>query len=53
MLRPENELVPEVCLSWRIFHPQEYLTAVTDEDRESLAMCEKRLRELGLKRGHW
>lgn len=53
MLRPENELKPEVCLSWRIFHKDEYLKPVTDADRESLALCEKRLRELGLKRGHW
>src|SRR5262245_5936023 len=25
MMRPENELKPEVCLSWRIFHKDEYL----------------------------
>ena len=53
VLRPENALKPEVCLSWRIFHKDEYLKAVTAEDREGLAEFEKRLHELGLKRGHW
>ena len=53
VVRPENELKPEVCLSWRIFHKDEYLRPVTDADRESIALFETRLRELGLKRGHW
>jgi hypothetical protein len=53
VLRPENELKPEVCLSWRIFHKDEYLKPVTDADREGLATFERRLNELGLKRGHW
>jgi len=53
MMRPENDLKPEVCLSWRIFHKDEYLKPVDDADREVLGVCERRLRELGLKRGHW
>jgi hypothetical protein len=53
MMRPENDLKPEVCLSWRIFHKDDYLKPVTEADREGLTICEKRLRELGLKRGHW
>jgi hypothetical protein len=53
VLRPENELKPEVCLSWRIFHKDEYLQPVTAAEREGLTEFEKRLHELGLKRGHW
>ena len=53
VLRPENELKPEVCLCWRIFHKDEYLKPVTAAERESLSQFEKRLHQLGLKRGHW
>ena len=53
VLRPENELKPEVCLSWRIFHKDEYLKPVTVAEREGLTQFEKRLHQLGLKRGHW
>ena len=53
VVRPENELKPEVCLSWRIFHKDEYLKPVTAAEREGLSQFEKRLHELGLKRGHW
>lgn len=53
VLRPENELKPEVCLSWRIFHKDEYLKPVTAAEREGLSQFERRLHELGLKRGHW
>jgi len=53
VLRPENELKPEISLTWRIFHKDEYLKAVTAEDREGMSGLEKRLTERGLKRGHW
>ena len=53
LLRPENEFKPEVGLTWRMFHKDEYLKPVTAEDRESLARLEKRLVALGLKHGHW
>jgi hypothetical protein len=53
VLRPENELKPEVSFTWRIFHKDEYLKAVTADDRDSLSGLEKRLTERGLKRGHW
>ena len=53
VLRPENELKPEVSYTWRIFHKDEYLKAVTAEDRDKLSGVEKRLTERGLKRGHW
>ena len=52
VLRPENEFKPEVGLTWRISHPGEP-TPVTAEDRERLTSLEKRLAELGLKRGRW
>jgi hypothetical protein len=52
LLRPENEFKPEVGLTWRIFHPGEP-TPVTAEDRDRLAVLEKRLAALGLKRGRW
>jgi hypothetical protein len=52
LLRPENEFKPEVALTWRAFHPGEP-APVTAEDRDRLAAFEKRLAELGLKRGRW
>ena len=53
VLRPENELKPEVSFTWSIFHKDDYLRPVTADDRESLSGLEKRLTERGLKRGHW
>jgi hypothetical protein len=53
LLRPENEFRPEVGLTWRLFHKDEYLKAVTADDREILARLEKRLVAMGLKHGHW
>ena len=53
LLRPENEFKPEVGLTWRMSHKDEYLKTVTADDRESLARLEKRLVALGLKHGHW
>ena len=53
VLRPENELKPEVSYTWRIFHKDDYLKPVTADDRDSLSVLEKRLTERGLKRGHW
>lgn len=52
VLRPENELKPEVVLTWRIFHPGGP-TPVTAEERDRLALVEKRLAALGCKRGRW
>lgn len=53
LLRPENEFKPEVGLTWRIFHADEYLQAVTAGDRERLAHLEKRLLAMGLKQKAW
>jgi hypothetical protein len=53
LLRPENEFKPEVGLTWRIFHANDYLTPVTTGDREHLAQLEKRLLALGLRQRAW
>jgi len=53
VMRPENELRPEVGLTLRIFHADEYLKSVTSEEREGLARFEKRLVGMGLRQGHW
>ena len=53
VLRPENELRPEVSVTLRIFHPDEYLKSVTAEEREALSRFEKRLAGMGLRQGHW
>ena len=53
VLRPENKMTPEVSLTWRIFHADEYLKPVSAADRDELGTVEQRLHELGLKRGHW
>ncbi len=53
LLRPENEFKPEVGLTWRLFHEDDYFKSVTNEDRERLARLEQRLSAMGLKRGRW
>jgi hypothetical protein len=53
MLRPENDLRPEVALTWRIFHSDEYMKPVTTAERQGLGQFEKKLTGLGLKHGHW
>ena len=53
VLRPENELRPEVGLTWRAVHPDEYLKTVTAEERGRMGQFEKRLSALGLRHGHW
>jgi hypothetical protein len=53
VLRPENELRPEVSTTLRIFHADEYLKSVTNEEREGLSRFEKRLTAMGLRQGHW
>lgn len=53
VLRPENDFKPEVGLTWRLFHRDDYLAPVTGADRERLAALEKRLLAMGLKQGRW
>jgi hypothetical protein len=53
VLRPENELVPEVSLTWRLSHSDEYMKGVTADDRERMTRVERLLIKSGLKQGHW
>jgi hypothetical protein len=53
VMRPENELRPEVSVTVRIFHGDEYMKSVTAEEREGLSRFEKRLVAMGLRAGHW
>jgi hypothetical protein len=53
VLRPENELRPEIGLTMRIFHADEYLKAVTAAETEGLGRFAKRLVGMGLRQGHW
>jgi hypothetical protein len=51
--RPENEMKPEIGLTARLFHGDDYLGEVTADEREKLTVVARRLMELGLKQGHW
>jgi len=53
VLRPENEMHPEVVLAARVFHQDDSFGAVTLEERERMAAFEKKLVALGLRAGHW
>lgn len=52
-LRSESEFEPEVQLTVRVFHRQEYFQAVGEGDRKRLAPLEQRLKALGLKAKAW
>jgi hypothetical protein len=51
--RRENGFRPEVSLEARIVHAKDYFQPVQDEARDRLRPLEERLRELGLRPGHW
>ena len=51
--RPENEMKPEIGLTGRLFHGDDYFAEVTADEREKLSVVARRLTELGLKQGHW
>jgi hypothetical protein len=51
--RPENEMKPEIALSARVFHGDDYFAEVSPEEREGLSAVTKRLTDMGLKQGHW
>jgi hypothetical protein len=53
VLRPQNELKPEVGVTLRIFHADDYMKSVTPGEREGLNRFEKQLLEKGLRQGHW
>lgn len=52
-LRPENQFEPEVLLEARVVHADRYLDEVAADEREHLRPLEERLRELGMRPGHW
>ncbi len=51
--RRENGFRPEVSLEARIVHEKNYFEPVDDGARDRLRPMEQRLRELGLRPGHW
>jgi len=53
VLRPENEMQPEVNLRARVFHADDYFTSVSLADRDRLSVFEKKLSAMGLRAGHW
>lgn len=53
VLRPENQMQPEVTLRARIFHAEDLWKAVTPGDRAALEAFSKKLVAVGLKAGHW
>lgn len=52
VLRPENEMQPEVALRARIRH-KEAFQPVTADERARMAAFEKKISALGLRAGHW
>jgi hypothetical protein len=52
VLRPENEMKPEITLRARVVH-QETFQATTPQERERMSAFEKKLTAVGLKAGHW
>lgn len=53
VLRPENELKPEVALKARVVHDDDTFRAVTPDERQHLSAFEKRLTARGLRSGRW
>jgi hypothetical protein len=51
--RRENNFRPEVSVRARIVHEEDYFQPVDEDDRRRLRPLEDRLRELGLRPGHW
>ena len=52
VLRPGNEMRPEITLRARIQH-REAFQALTPAEREAMSAFEKKLVALGLRAGHW
>ncbi len=53
IMRQQNDLQPEVNLRARVFHADEYFTAVTAEERDRVSEFEKGLIALGLRASRW
>jgi uncharacterized protein YecE (DUF72 family) len=52
-LRSEAEFAPEMMITVRVFHKQEYFQPVEAADRQRLAPLEERLKAHGLKAKAW
>jgi hypothetical protein len=53
VLRPENEMAPEISVRARVFHGDDYFAAVTEDERARISAVDRRLAALGLRQGHW
>ena len=53
VLRPENEMAPEVSVRARVFHGDDYFAAVTEDERARMSGVDRKLVALGLRHGHW
>lgn len=53
IMRQQNDLQPEINLRARVFHSDDYFTAVTSAERDRVPVFEKRLTALGLRPGRW
>ena len=52
VLRPENEMQPEVALRAHVRHKGAF-QAVTADERERMSAFEKKVAAMGLRAGHW
>ena len=52
VLRPANEMKPEITLRARVQHAEAF-QAVTADERQRMSAFEKKLVALGLRAGHW
>lgn len=51
--RPQSHMEPEILLSAKVFHADNYFTPISEEERAKLSAFERKLGALGIKRGHW
>ncbi|HEY6548318.1 MAG TPA: hypothetical protein VI589_10445 [Vicinamibacteria bacterium] len=52
VLRPENEMQPEIALRARVRHSEAF-EPVTADERQRIAAFEKKISAMGLRAGHW
>jgi len=53
LLRPENEMKPELSQTFQVFHKEGYFTAVTEAERGGIGQLDAWFSERGLRKGHW
>lgn len=52
-MRPETGFAPELQITCRVFHKEDYFQKVVEGERQRLAPLEERLRTLGLQAKSW